>query len=167
MALILTKGKLKSLLAPLARGGSPAPDHLTEACRAFINRAPLVCLATSNARGEQHLAPLGGQPGFAEILDHRTLLLPEWPAPESRQQMTDLLDDGHVGLLFLVPGEAQALEVSGTACLSDDGRFLDHFRNGDGVPEVVILIEVTSAAFVGEGAIAKSGLWQSAPMPSI
>jgi len=163
MALIVSKSELKARLSPAGRVAAQMFDHLDESCCRFVARAPFVCLATSDARGEKHLAPLGGRSGFVEILDDRTLLLPEWPAPEVTQQLTDLLEDSNVGLLFLVPGEDVALEVSGTACLSDDSRFLELFREDDGPPDVVILVEVMAAAFVGAGALEKSGLWQQRP----
>jgi len=170
MALILNKGELDAAISPKGReeggegGGKKANhfDHLNAPCRSFIDRAPFVCLSTTDRRGTHHLAPLGGKPGFVEVLDERTILLPEWPAPESHERLRDLLEDGRVGILFLVPGEDQALEVTGVASLSNDSRFLNHFRSDDGIPEVVILLEVGTAAFVGGSAVRRSRLWASA-----
>ena len=170
MALILNKGELDAVISPTGKDGGGKKDnksdYLNARCRAFIDSAPFACLATSDRRGIHHLAPLGGKPGFAEVLDDRTILLPEWPAPESYERLSDLLEDGQAGILFLAPGEGLALEVTGSASLSNDPRFLNHFRTDDGIPEVVILLEVRTSAFVGAMAIKRSGIWTS-PLPPV
>lgn len=159
MTLILKKGQLDTLLSPAGQEPPEAIDHLNVDCRRFIARSPLVCLATSDNRRQQNLSPIGGKPGFVEVLDKRTLVLPEWPAPESRERLCSILDDANVALLFLVPGDDRALEVSGTACLSNDAKFIDHFVNGDVAPDVVLLVEVGAARFVGSGALSMSTFW--------
>ncbi|MEX1147751.1 MAG: pyridoxamine 5'-phosphate oxidase family protein, partial [Sphingomonadales bacterium] len=165
MALILKKGELDTLLSSADQNRPETIDYLDVACRRFIARAPLVCLATSDKRRHQHLSPIGGAPGFVEVLDKRTLVLPEWPVPESRERLRGVLDDANVALLFMVPGDDCALQVTGSACLSNDRRFIDHFRRGGAAPDVVLLIEVSTATFVGAGALSIGNLWDP-PAPS-
>jgi predicted pyridoxine 5'-phosphate oxidase superfamily flavin-nucleotide-binding protein len=44
--------------------------------RAFIKRSPFLCLGTANAAGKADVSPRGDPPGFVQILDEETLLIP-------------------------------------------------------------------------------------------
>ncbi|MFC5995768.1 pyridoxamine 5'-phosphate oxidase family protein [Pseudonocardia hispaniensis] len=72
--------------------GEPTPpvkrkaiDRIDDHCRAFIAHSPFLCLATANARGEVDVSPRGDRPGFVQVLDERTLAIPERPGNRVRQ----------------------------------------------------------------------------------
>ena len=54
------------------------------------------------------------------VVDDRTIALAERPGNRRADGFVNLLDNPHVGLLFLVPGRGDTLRVNGTARLLDD-----------------------------------------------
>ena len=64
---------------PAPRAGQKVLDHLDVHCRNFIALSPLCVLSTSNARGQPDASPRGDPPGFVQVLDEKTLLLPDRP----------------------------------------------------------------------------------------
>src|ERR1700742_373814 len=66
--------------------GKPAPrvlakvlDTLDDICRAFIARSPFIVIASSDHDGRTDLSPKGDLPGFVQVLDGRTIAIPERP----------------------------------------------------------------------------------------
>ena len=62
------------------------PSELAVACmfekmdryhRQFISLSPLLCIATADASGQPFVSPKGDAPGFVEVLDSRTLIIPD------------------------------------------------------------------------------------------
>ncbi len=52
---------------------------LDQHCRHFILLSPFLCLGTSGADGRHDVSPRGDPPGFVQVLDDKTLLIPERP----------------------------------------------------------------------------------------
>ena len=53
-------------------------DRLDEYCRQFIAASPFLVLATCGPAGVD-CSPKGGEPGFVQVLDSETLLIPDYP----------------------------------------------------------------------------------------
>src|SRR5262245_44535123 len=143
-ALIDDPDALQALL-----GGAPTPlvqakvgDRLTALTRQFIERAPFVCLATSDADGHCDVSPRGDPPGFVRILDERTLLMPERPGNRLADSLRNVLRNDHVGLLFVIPGVGDTLRVNGRATLVTDEELLDASAIEGKAPRLGIVIDV-------------------------
>lgn len=54
-------------------------SSLDRHCLAFIGRAPFVLLASTDAEGRMDISPKGDAPGFVQVLDNETLVIPERP----------------------------------------------------------------------------------------
>ena len=52
-------------------------DRLDGHCRNFITHSPFLVLATAGADGTVDASPRGDAPGFVQVLDDRTLVLPD------------------------------------------------------------------------------------------
>jgi len=72
--------------------------------RAFIAHSPLLLMATSDAEGRCDVSPRGDHSGFVVVLDDHRLVIPERPGNKRFDGMRNLLDNPHIGLIFLVPG---------------------------------------------------------------
>jgi len=48
-------------------------------CRDFIARSPFVLIASSDGEGSIDISPKGDPPGFVQVLDDRTLAIPDRP----------------------------------------------------------------------------------------
>ena len=60
-----------------------------------------------------------------QILDERTLFLPERPGNKLADTLTNLLADERIALLFLVPGIGDTFRVNGRAVLARDEELLE------------------------------------------
>ena len=86
-------------------------------CRAFIGLSPFLVLATADADGRVDASPRGDPPGFVEIVDDRTLLLPDRLGNNRVDSFGNVLSAPGVGLIFFVPGIDETLRVNGQARL--------------------------------------------------
>ncbi len=88
-------------------------DHLEPYVQAFIQRAPFVVLASSNAHGDCDASPRGGRPGFVKVLDERTLLIPDIGGNRLFQSYQNLESNPRAGLVFMIPGMEITVRVNG------------------------------------------------------
>src|ERR1700758_4757427 len=99
-------------------------DRLNPLTRQFVERSPLVVVATARPDGGLDVSPRGDGAGFVRILDDRTLLLPDRPGNRIADTLTNLLVDPRIGLLFLIPGVGDTFRINGTAAIVDDEELL-------------------------------------------
>ena len=138
-----------------------AIDHLDKYCRAFIARSPFLCIGTAAADGRGDVSPRGDQPGFVQVLDDNTLFIPDRPGNNRIDTMSNIIHNGHVGLLFLVPGFDDCLRVNGRACVVRDNSLLEAATVKGRTPKVGIRVAVDEAYLHCAKAIRRSQLWSS------
>jgi PPOX class probable FMN-dependent enzyme len=126
---------------------------------AFIRRSPFCLVATSNASGQCDVSPRGDPPGSVLVLDEHTLALAERPGNRRADTGTNILDNPHVGLLFLVPGSDDTLRVNGRARLTADPSLLDRLAMGEKRPQFAIVVEVEELYLHCVKAFRRSNLW--------
>jgi PPOX class probable FMN-dependent enzyme len=134
-------------------------DRLNHLIRQFVERSPFVCVATTRPDGGLDVSPRGDPPGFARILDERTLLLPERPGNRIADTLTNLLHDPRIGLLFLIPGVGDSLRVNGRAVIVDDPELLAESTVDGKAPRLGILVSIEEAYTQCSKAIIRSDLW--------
>lgn len=134
-------------------------------CRAFIAQSPFVLLATANAAGQCDVSPKGDAPGFVQVLDDHRLFVPDRPGNRRFDGMRNILENGHVGLIFLIPGREETLRVNGRACLVRDPALLDAAIAMGKRPDVGIGVEVEEVFLHCAKAFKRSKLWQPAAWP--
>ena len=77
---ITTKEGLEGVLGrPGPRVLAKVMNALDDICLAFIARSPFVIVASHDAEGRVDVSPKGDPAGFAHVLDHRTIAIPERP----------------------------------------------------------------------------------------
>ena len=148
----LTTATIDDLASLRALLGEPTPlvcrkvtDKLNVLTREFITQSPLVCLATSNARGECDVSPRGDPAGFVRVLDERTLLLPERPGNRLADSLQNILQNPHIGLLFIVPGVTETFRINGRATLTTDAELLAPCEVEGRRPKLGILVDIEQA----------------------
>src|ERR1044072_6792191 len=99
---------------PLPNIATKESDHITETGRAFIEASPFLVLATSNGTSID-CSRKGDAPGFVQLLDDRTLLIPDRPGNNRIDGMKNLLVNPKVGIIFMVPGSHETYRVAGGA----------------------------------------------------
>jgi uncharacterized protein len=128
---------------------------------AFIEASPFVALATAGPDGLD-CSPRGDLAGFVRIQDERTLLMPDRRGNNRTDSLRNIVRDGRVGLLFLVPGSGTTLRVNGRAQLSVDDRLRASFAVDGKAPRSVMVVAVDAVYFQCARAIQRSELWNPA-----
>ena len=134
---------------------------LDEHGRAFIARSPFLLLATSNAAGQCDVSPKGDAPGFVLVVDPTHLVIPDRPGNRRFDGMRNLLENPHVGLIFLVPGREETLRVNGRACIMKDAEVLERLTVMGKQPPLGIGVEIEECYLHCAKAFKRSGLWQT------
>lgn len=138
----------------------PILDHLDRACCFFIAHSPLLIVGSVSARTGIDLSPRGGAPGFARVLDDRTLVIPDRAGNNRLDTMTNLLPDNKVGLLFVIPGVQETLRIKGTARLSGSPYPVAPVPDGDR-GRLVITVSVICAFIHCARALHHARIWAS------
>jgi PPOX class probable FMN-dependent enzyme len=140
--------------------------RLDEHFRAFIASSPFLILGTSNAVGQCDVSPKGDEPGFVKVLDETHLAIPDRIGNKRIDGMRNILANGHVGLIFLIPGREDTLRVNGRAWIVQDDDILDHMIVRDKRPPFAIGVEVEEAFMHCPRAFMRAGLWKSEAWPA-
>jgi len=159
---ITTVDGLRDVISP---PGQPALrkeiDHIDEHCRDLIARSPFLLLGTSNARGQCDVSPKGDVPGFVKVLDDRTLIMPDRPGNHRADSLRNILENPHVGLLFIIPGVEWTLRVNGGATIARDTSLRELCAVGGKAPELVIGVHVEEAYLHCPKCFIRSGVWDT------
>jgi hypothetical protein len=158
--LLRTREEVQELL------GDPGPTkekligRLDGHCREFIARSPFMLLATADRSGRCDVSPRGGAPGWVEVLDERRLVVPEALGNRLADSLTNVVENGNVGLLFLIPPLRETLRVNGRAVVTTDPEILDRHVTQGKRPKCAIGVEVEVAFLHCAKAFIRSKLWQ-------
>ena len=139
--------------------------YLDAHCRAFIARSPFVVIATAGASGRADVSPKGDPPGFVQVLDDHRLVIPDRPGNRRLDGMRNLLENPHVGLLFLIPGLDETLRVNGRGRISIDPALLESFAVESKLPRSVLIVTVEKIYFQCSKALVRSKLWDPESWP--
>ena len=145
-----------------ARSRAKQLDRLDEAMRRFVAHAPLCVLASAGtAGGLLDASPRGGPPGFVQVADERTLLIPDATGNNRLDTLENLVADPRIGVLFLVPGVDEVLRVNGAARLRDEALFTQRFAapGATRLPALVIEVQVQEAYLHCPKALMRAQVW--------
>jgi PPOX class probable FMN-dependent enzyme len=127
--------------------------------RRFISLSPCLVLATHNAAGDADASPRGGAPGFVQVVDEQTLLIPDAPGNNRLDSLTNIIETGRAALVFFVPGVDETLRINGLARLDDSPERLALFASEHRSPKLVIELRVQAAYLHCAKALMRSALW--------
>ena len=133
-------------------------DHVHRHYRAFIEAAPFLAMATAGSGGLD-VTPRGDPPGFGEVVDEKTLLIPDRRGNNRVDSLRNLIHDPRIALLFLIPGVGETLRVNGNASISVAPELLARFPAQGKLPRSVIVVRVESVYFQCPKALVRSELW--------
>jgi uncharacterized protein len=136
-----------------------AIDHVDDGARRFIAAAPFVVVSTAGPGGVD-ASPRGGPPGFVAVLDPGRLAIGDLSGNNRLDTFTNVVHDGRVGLLFMIPGVDETLRVNGRATLTDDPGVLDACPIDGTRPRVALGVDVDECFMHCAKAYRRSGLWK-------
>ncbi len=135
--------------------------HLTPAYAAFVAASRFCILSTVGPEGTDG-SPRGDENPVVIPLDHETLLMPDWKGNERIDSLRNIVRDGRVSLIFLVPGSTTAVRVNGTAKITADAGLRARFDRGGTQPRSVIVIRTAEVYSQCARALQRSALWTAA-----
>ena len=145
-------------------------NRLTPAYRAWVDRSRFCVLSTVGPEGTDG-SPRGDEGPVAAVLGPQTLALPDWLGNNRIDSLRNILSDGRVSLMFLIPGALNALRVNGTARLTADAALRARFARDGKEPRTVIVIDIAEVYSQCARALIRSALWtggdQSAGLPTV
>lgn len=154
-------------VAELERYGTPEPivrdkveERLGDIHREWIAGCPLIFVSTSSEDGRCDVSPKGDPAGFVKVLDEVTLAIPERSGNRRMDGFRNILENPHVGLLFVIPGRPETLRVNGAAQIVADGPFLDEMVVRSHRPDLALVVGVEEAFFHCAKAFARSQAWK-------
>jgi PPOX class probable FMN-dependent enzyme len=133
---------------------------LNPAMQDFVGKAPLLLVGTYDAENRIDISPKGDPGGFVEIESPTVLLIPERPGNRLTFGFLNILTNGKIGLLFMVPNQRETLRIKGTATLHTDPAVLARMQV-QGKPALLYTrVEISECFFHCGKALIRSHLWQ-------
>jgi PPOX class probable FMN-dependent enzyme len=167
---ISTLAELRALVGePAERSVKKETSTLDGYAREFIAHSPFLLIATAGADGRCDVSPKGGPSGFVLALDDTHLLIPDRPGNRRVDGMQNILQNQHVGLLFMIPGREDTLRVNGRGWIVRDDELLDRMTSAGKRPMLSIGVAVEECYFHCAKAFRRAGLWdhQAWPDPNV
>ncbi|HEY3910613.1 MAG TPA: pyridoxamine 5'-phosphate oxidase family protein [Stellaceae bacterium] len=144
---------------PSERAVKKQLSRLDRHCRAFIARSPFLVIASSDPSGRCDASPKGDAPGFVQVVDDETLLIPDRLGNNRIDTLGNLLARPGVGLIFFVPGVNETLRVNGRAKVTTDPALLEPLAVNGKAPRSGILVAADEIYFHCGKALIRSDLW--------
>ncbi|UWQ51639.1 pyridoxamine 5'-phosphate oxidase family protein [Leisingera caerulea] len=135
--------------------------QMTPLYRKWIMASKLCMLATVGPEGTDD-SPRGDDGPVVQELDPGTLALPDWRGNNRLDSLRNIVRDGRVSLMFLVPGSNNVVRVNGTARLTADPDLRARFEKKGKLPATVIVISIGEIYSQCARAMLRAGTWSGA-----
>ena len=158
-----SQGALREIMGtPMELAVRKQLGKLDRHCRDFIARSPFLCIGTADRNGKADVSPRGDPPGFVQVLDDNTIVIPDRPGNNRLDTMSNIMENPNVGLLFFIPGFEDTLRVNGRATIVRDPAALARAAVNGKAPKVAIRVAVDEAFLHCAKAFKRSRLWDPA-----
>lgn len=145
---------------PTARARDKERSELNDLDVAWLTSSPFCVVATSSADGACDASPKGDPAGdLVHVIDERTIAIAERPGNRRADGYRNVLQNPHVGLIFLIPGRGDTLRINGRARLVTDADFFDEMEVKGHRPLVAIVVEIDTVFHHCAKAFLRSRLW--------
>lgn len=159
---ITTMEQLREVMGhPSAPAVNKQIDVIDEHARAFIAKASFALIATSNAAGQCDVSPKGDVPGFVQVLDEHTIVIPDRPGNQRADSLSNLIENPQIGMLMIIPGVEWTLRVNGRASIVRDDAVLDRCAVGGKRPHLGIGVHVEEVFLHCPKCFLRSKLWDT------
>lgn len=145
-------------------------DRLTPHYSKWIMSSKLCILSTVGPNGTNG-SPRGDDGPVVMELDARTLAMPDWRGNNRLDCLRDIVADGRLSCLFMVPGSNNVVRVNGRGFVTDDADLRARFSKNGRQPATVIVIKITEVYSQCARALIRAGIWngtdESGVLPSM
>lgn len=144
--------------------------QLTPLYRKWIMASRLCIVSTAGPEGTDG-SPRGDDGPVVQELDPKTLLLPDWRGNNRIDTLRNIVADGRISLMFMVPGSNNVVRVNGTAVVSVDPDLIGRFDQKGRQPRSVIVVTIAEVYSQCARALMRARIWtagdENAGLPSI
>ena len=135
-------------------------DHVDEICAAFIARSPYLVMATQGHDGLLDLSPRGDPAGFVEVLDRKTLAMPDRLGNGRFDSYENLIANPSLALIFLIPGHTDTLRIAGEGRISRAPDLLARYPVNGKEPRFDLVVTIRQAFLHCAKSTVRAGLWR-------
>lgn len=143
--------------------------QMTPLYRKWIMASKFCVISTVGPDGTDG-SPRGDDGPVVLELDPATLALPDWRGNNRLDTLRNIVADGRISLMFLVPGSNTVVRVNGQAYLTDDSALRAQFDKSGRQPATVIVIDIAQIYTQCARALMRAGVWagrdESVGLPS-
>ena len=132
--------------------------QMTPLYRKWIMASRLCILSTVGPQGTDG-SPRGDDGPVVVELDLSTLAMPDWRGNNRLDSLRNIVSDGRVSLMFMVPGSNTVVRVNGMAQLTDDADLRARFERKSHLPATVIVISISEIYTQCARALMRAGTW--------
>lgn len=155
---------------PVSAALRKVAPRLTPLYRRWIMSSRFCIVSTVGPNGTDG-SPRGDEGPVVAELDPATLALPDWRGNNRLDTLRNVVEDGRISLLFMVPGSNTVVRVNGTARLTDDAALRARFDKDGRQPATVIVIAIAEIYTQCARAPMRARLWsgddESQGVPSV
>ncbi|MEL7257477.1 MAG: pyridoxamine 5'-phosphate oxidase family protein [Pseudomonadota bacterium] len=145
--------------------GTPGPaslrkvvHQLTPLYRKWIMSSRFCVLSTVGSNGTDG-SPRGDDGSVVTELDEHTLAMPDWRGNNRLDSLRNIVEDGRVSLMFMVPGSNTIVRINGEARLTIDSHLRARFERKGRQPATVIVIKIGEIYTQCARAPMRAGIW--------
>ncbi|HEV7711999.1 MAG TPA: pyridoxamine 5'-phosphate oxidase family protein [Asanoa sp.] len=161
MTAVTSHEELRALLGqPGQRVLAKDRKELHQLDRDWLAAAPFCLVATAGADGTCDVSPKGDPPGFTLVLDDTTIAIPERPGNKRADGFHNIIDNPHVGLIYLIPGRDDTLRINGRATILRDAPYFDQMIVRGHRPAFALQVEIEQIFYHCAKAFLRSELWK-------
>jgi len=161
----MTPERLRELYGEVSpRAAQKVITRFDHHCRAFIEHAPFLLLATSDGTNLD-VSPKGDPAGFVQVESDTTLLIPDRPGNNRIDGLLNILSHPKVALCFMIPTVTETLRVNGQAEILETAQICDQFQINGRSPKTVLRVTVDEIFVHCGKAPMRSGLWRPDTWP--
>ena len=132
--------------------------QMTPLYRKWIMASRLCVLSTVGPDGTDG-SPRGDDGSVVKELDEHTLAMPDWRGNNRLDSLRNIVVDGRVSLMFVIPGSNNVVRVNGIARLTDDVELQAQFERNNILPATVIVIKIVEIYSQCASAFMRTGTW--------
>lgn len=144
-------------------------DRLTPLYTKWILTSRYCVMSTVGPNGTDG-SPRGDDGPVVHVLDEKTLAMPDWRGNNRLDSLRNIVEDGRISLMFMVPGSNTVIRLNGCARLTCDDGIRQQFEQKGRHPATVIIIKVGEIYSQCARATMRAALWardDSADLPTV
>jgi len=129
-------------------------------CRDFIEASTFLLMGTVCEGGNLDVSPRGGPAGFVKVIDEKCLAIPDLNGNNRLDSIRNIIMEGKIGLLFLIPGLGETLRINGSALVTTDEEILEIFTDKLKVPKAAIVVRIETAFIHCAKSFMRGNVWK-------